>query len=107
MELPMKETAVGTTSAKTTLAEEYGMEQPVIDALSRITKLFGTSASARYIVLPYGKSISVPKIAATLNELYQVGQASGPDAGPATASTQRPLRATETACTALDARNSE
>ena len=60
------------------LAQHYGMERPVIDALTHITGLFDTWASARYIVMPYGKSISVPDIAAALNRLYQAGQAAGP-----------------------------
>ena len=66
------------TDNRTTLAEYYGMDLPVIDALGRITGLFSVRASAQYIVLPYGRSISVPAIAEALNCLYQAGQAAGP-----------------------------
>ena len=63
------------------IAEDYGMDRPVIDALAHIAGLFGARPSARYIVLPYGRSISMPEIAAELNKLYQAGQA-GQAAGP-------------------------
>ena len=62
---------------RTTMAEHYGMDEPVIDALAHITGLFGTTVTARWIVLPYGTSISVPDIAEALNHLYKAGQTAG------------------------------
>ena len=71
------------------LARHYGTDLAVIDALTDITKMFGTWPTAQYIVLPYGKSISVPEIAAVLHRLYQAGHAASHDS--AASEPERPV----------------
>lgn len=61
------------------LARHYGTDLAVIDALTEITEMFGTWPTAQYIVMPYGKSISVPGIAAALHRVYEAGRAASSD----------------------------
>ena len=61
------------------LAGHYETDLAVIDALTEITEMFGTWPTAQYIVQPYGKSISVPKIAAALHRVYEAGRAASSD----------------------------
>ena len=61
------------------LARHYGTDLAVIDALTEITEMFSTWPSAQYIVLPYGRSISVPEIAAALHRVYEAGRTASAD----------------------------